>query len=215
MTVPWPRPASPSSATTEAATYALRLALDHPGAWSASAALLDCLPDRRAPRIAADARFATAWWHWFFFAQPDGARTASIGADPDAWYHFGDPSAMGADNARRVPRRRCRDPDGRARHARGLPGRPRRRRRRTSAPPGPPDARLRQPLLVLWSLRDDLEDLLRRPPRLIWHDWADDVSGHGIDGGHHVAEEAPEDLVASLVPFLLGDGTPDRSTGTD
>ena len=40
--------------------------------------------------------------------------------------------------------------------------------------------KLRQPLLVLWSTRDDLEDLYG-DPRVIWRDWADDVGGHGID----------------------------------
>ena len=69
-------------------------------------------------------------------------------------------------------------------------------------PPGPPGSGWSQPLLVLWSLRDDLEEL-HGDPRLIWRAWADDVSGHGIDAGHHVAEEAPEALAAALVPFLL------------
>lgn len=61
--------------------------------------------------------------------------------------------------------------------------------------------RLKMPLLALWTLRDDLEDLYG-DPLVIWRDWADDVRGHGIDSAHHVAEEAPQELVASLVPFL-------------
>ena len=61
--------------------------------------------------------------------------------------------------------------------------------------------RLHQPLLVLWSTRDDLEDLYG-DPRLIWRDWADDVTGHGIDSGHHMAELAPADLAAALGNFL-------------
>ena len=35
-------------------------------------------------------------------------------------------------------------------------------------------------------------------------DWADDVQGHGIDAGHHVAEEAPGPLSASLGDFFNG-----------
>lgn len=54
---------------------------------------------------------------------------------------------------------------------------------------------------MLWSVRDDLEDLYG-DPLAIWRDWATIVSGHGIDSGHHVAEEAPEELVDALVPFL-------------
>jgi haloacetate dehalogenase len=59
------------------------------------------------------------------------------------------------------------------------------------------------PVLVLWSLRDDLEDLYG-DPRAIWRDWADDVRGHGIDAGHHVAEEAPGPLSTSLGDFFNG-----------
>jgi haloacetate dehalogenase len=62
--------------------------------------------------------------------------------------------------------------------------------------------RLRCPLLVLWSLRDDLEDLYGDPV-VIWRDWADDVRGHGIDSGHHMAEEAPDALSSSLGDFLF------------
>ena len=62
--------------------------------------------------------------------------------------------------------------------------------------------RVRPPLLVLWSKRDDLEDLYR-DPLLIWQAWADDVRGHSIDSGHHMAEEAPEALATSLGDFFL------------
>jgi haloacetate dehalogenase len=60
---------------------------------------------------------------------------------------------------------------------------------------------VRCPLLVLWSLRDDLEDLYG-DPLVIWRDWADDVHGYGIDSGHHMAEEAPHVLASSLGDFL-------------
>jgi pimeloyl-ACP methyl ester carboxylesterase len=39
------------------------------------------------PRTTADphaARFATAWWHWFFFAQPEKPERVIL-ADSDAW----------------------------------------------------------------------------------------------------------------------------------
>ena len=73
---------------------ALRLALDHPARVS-RLALLDCIPiSEHLARM--DARFATSWWHWFFFAQPDIPERV-INADPDAWYR-GDPEAMGWEN---------------------------------------------------------------------------------------------------------------------
>jgi haloacetate dehalogenase len=54
---------------------------------------------------------------------------------------------------------------------------------------------------ALWSLRDDLEEQHGDPVE-IWRGWADDVRGHGIESGHHVAEEAPEELAAALTEFL-------------
>lgn len=61
--------------------------------------------------------------------------------------------------------------------------------------------RVQQPLLVLWSLRDDLEDLYG-DPLAIWTAWTDNVSGCGIDSGHHMAEEAPNELTTVLAAFL-------------
>lgn len=62
--------------------------------------------------------------------------------------------------------------------------------------------RLQQPLLVLWSTQDDLEDLYG-DPLIIWQNWADNVSGHGIDSGHHMAEHSPESLTRALTSFLV------------
>lgn len=47
----------------------------------------------------ADARFAQAWWHWFFLAQPETPERI-INADPDAWYGAGADlqARMGDDN---------------------------------------------------------------------------------------------------------------------
>ncbi len=54
-----------------------------------------------------------------------------------------------------------------------------------------------------WSLRGVLEDLYGDPMR-IWQRWASDVRGHGIDFGHHVAEEAPGSPAAALGAFFAG-----------
>lgn len=175
--------------------YALRMALDHPDHVT-RVALLDCLPiSEHLDR--ADARFATAWWHWFFFAQPDVPERV-INADPDAWYG-GDPHSMGSENYHEwraaihnpdVVRAMLEDyraglsvdaDDERADRAAGR--------------------RVRQQLLVLWSLRDDLEDLYG-DPLAIWREWAENVVGHGIDSGHHVAEQAPDELARALGSFL-------------
>lgn len=55
--------------------------------------------------------------------------------------------------------------------------------------------------MCLWSLRDDLEQIYGDPVA-IWKDWAIDVSGFGIDSGHHVAEENPVALSRAIVNFL-------------
>ena len=57
------------------------------------------------------------------------------------------------------------------------------------------------PLLFACSIHDDMEELYGDPVA-IWRDWADDVRGARIDSGHHMAEEAPEELAAVLGEFL-------------
>jgi haloacetate dehalogenase len=179
------------------AAVAFRLVLDHPGAVE-RVALIDGLPiSEHLARITPE--FATEWWHWFFFAQPDTPERV-INADPDAWYR-GDPQVMGQDNHDEF-REATRNPevvramleDYRA----GLTVDRRHEEEDRAA-----GTRVRCPALILWSLRDDLEQLYGDPAR-IWRDWATDVRGHGIDSGHHVAEEAPQDLAAALTDFLAG-----------
>jgi haloacetate dehalogenase len=175
--------------------YAFRLALDYPEQVE-RVALVDCLPisehlDRITPR------FATEWWHWFFFAQPEIPERV-INADPDAWYR-GDPQLMGQENYDEW-RAAMRNPDvvrGMLEDYRaGVTVDAHDERADRAA-----GHRLRQPVLVLWSTRDDLEELYG-DPRRIWRDWADNVTGHGIDSGHHIAELAPRELAAALGDFL-------------
>jgi haloacetate dehalogenase len=174
---------------------ALRLALDHPEAVS-RLALLDCIPiSEHLSRITPE--FAARWWHWFFFAQPETPERV-INADPDSWYR-GDREAMGQE-AYEEWREATRDPDVvRAMledYRAGLTI-----DRRHEEADRTAGNRLRMPLLVLWSQRDDLEDLYG-DPLVIWREWADDLRGFSIDSGHHMAEEAPDALAASLGDFF-------------
>ncbi|MEU9189408.1 alpha/beta hydrolase [Streptomyces sp. NPDC048484] len=178
-------------------SVALRLVLDHPEAVS-RVALIDCLPlSEHLSRITA--KFATQWWHWFFFAQPDVPERV-INADPDSWYH-GDPESMGQENHDEW-RAATRNPDVvRAMledYRAGLTVD--RRDEETDRAAG---KRIECPALALWSLRDDLEDLYGDPLK-IWADWAPGIRGHGIDSGHHMAEQAPEVLATALGDFFSG-----------
>ena len=65
------------------AYVAFRAALDHPDAIT-HLVVLDAVPILDALERC-DARFAQAWWHWFFFAQPEKPERAIL-ADPGAWY---------------------------------------------------------------------------------------------------------------------------------
>jgi haloacetate dehalogenase len=145
-----------------------------------------------------DARFATTYWHWFFFAQPEIPERV-INADPLAWY-TGDPSAMGAENYAEF-RAATHDPEvvrGMLEDYRAGLGVD----RSHDAADRAAARRIGCPLSVFWAERDDLEDL-HGDPRAIWRAWADEVDGHSIDSGHHMAEEAPDELATAIGDFVL------------
>ena len=175
---------------------ALRTALDHPAAVTALA-VLDAVPIGEA-LARCDARFASRWWHWFFYGQTAKRAERVISADPDAWYGAG-PEQLGeeayADYRRAIgnpatvlammedyraglgPDREHDDADRRA-------GR-----------------RVACPTLVLWATGDDLGELYGDVLG-VWRPWAADLRGRPFPSGHHMAEEAPDALAAELLAFL-------------
>jgi haloacetate dehalogenase len=176
---------------------AQRLAFDAPEAIT-HVAILDGMPFvEQLERC--DAKFAASWWHWWFFAQTDKPAEEWICRDPDAWYKRGDPERMGRENHDDY-RRATRDPatvhamledyragvtiDREHEEADRAAGR-----------------RIGCPMLFACSIHDDMEELYGDPVA-IWRDWADDVRGARIDSGHHMAEEAPEQLAAVLRDFM-------------
>ena len=179
---------------------ALRTALDHPDAVT-HLVILDAVPIGEALRRA-DARFAQSWWHWFFFAQP-GKPERAILADPEAWYR-NDRHAMGAGNFEDY-RGAIHDPatvhamieDYRA--GLGID-------REHDEADMRAGRRVTAPTLVLWASRDDLEDLYGDPLE-VWRPWADDLRGHSIDSGHHMAEEIPDILAGEIGRFVTSTGT--------
>jgi haloacetate dehalogenase len=66
------------------AYVALRLAMDRPDAVE-RLVFMDAIPIAEALERC-DARFARAWWHWFFLGQTAKPAERVISADPDAWY---------------------------------------------------------------------------------------------------------------------------------
>ena len=51
-------------------------------------------------------------------------------------------------------------------------------------------------MLVMWAAADDLP-YLYGDVLAVWRAWADDLRGRGLDCGHHMAEEAPDELARS------------------
>ncbi len=180
------------------AYVAFRLAMDHPAAVS-HLAVLDSVPIGEA-LDRCDATFATAWWHWFFLGNPAAEADRVINADPDAWYHSDAARPQMGEAAWADYHRAIHDPatvramceDYRA----GL-----------GIDRAHDDAdlaagrRVSCPVLMLWATRDDMEQLYGDPVA-IWRRWADDVRGAPIASGHHMAEDAPDELAAALAGFL-------------
>jgi haloacetate dehalogenase len=174
-----------------------RLALDYPGAVSRVVILGDVPIGEALARC--DARFAQAWWHWFFMGQPAPLAERLIAADPRAWYHL-DAAKMGEDNYAdawravslpAVQHAMCEDyraglgPDRDADDADRATGH-----------------QISAPLLVLWGSRDDLADLYDNDVLGVWRPWAPDLSGFALPSGHHMSEETPGELTRALLDFF-------------
>ncbi|QES45397.1 alpha/beta hydrolase [Streptomyces venezuelae] len=178
------------------AYVATRLTLDHPEAVSALS-VLDAVPIGEALGRC-DARFAASWWHWFFLGQTDKPAERVINADPDAWYkatseHMGDEAYEDYRRAIHDPatvHAMCEDYRAGLGVDREHDDADRRAGRRIACP-----------LQVLWATRDDMVDLYGDVLD-VWRDWAEaPPTGGPVESGHHIAEEAPEQLAAALVEF--------------
>ena len=178
-----------------------RMALDHPAAVE-RAVILDILPTLfMYDRTSKD--FATAYYHWFFLIQPRDYPESLINAAPEAYLRFdiGREVEIGAVTPEAwAEYLRCiRDPatvhamceDYRAaasidlEHDRADLGRS-----------------IGCPLLMLWGTRNRVwrdHDMLA-----VWRDHAEQVTGTGLDSGHHLAEEVPDATLAHMLAFLAG-----------
>ena len=176
---------------------AFRLAMDNP-ARVTRLAVLDCVPIGEA-LARADARFARAWWRWFFFAQPELPERAIL-TDPYAWYRAGsEKESRWARRTTPISSRpsTIRTSFGRCLRTTARPGRRpwTRRRGQRHRPP----ARMSDPGRLVQARRYGTP--LRRPARG-WRPWARDLRAVAIDSGHHIAEENPDDLATALIDHL-------------
>jgi haloacetate dehalogenase len=177
-----------------------RLALDHPDR-VLSLATLDIAPTRDMYRLAGDA-FARAYWHWFFLIKAAPVPETMIGADPAFFLrqHMSrGPDGTGLFDPRAFAEYlRCfSDPaaihaaceDYRASATTDI--------RHDEADL---DRRIACPLLALWGEKGTVGrcfDVLA-----LWRERATTLSGQALASGHYIPEEAPEELLALLLPHL-------------
>ena len=178
---------------------AYRLALDHPRAVR-KLSILDIIPTAEVWKRA-DKRFALAYWHWSFLAQPAPFPETLIGHDPDTFFGGmlrGGKAPFAAD-AYADYRKAIADPgvihamceDYRAGASYDIAA--------DEADRG--KTKIAAPLQVLWGARGALAawyDVLE-----VWREWAHDVQGHAIDSGHFIPEERPAETLAALRGFFL------------
>jgi haloacetate dehalogenase len=180
-----------------------RMALDHPDVVQ-RAAVLDILPTAHVYG-SVDQRLATAYYHWFFYLQPEPVPERLIGADPVGYLHtllgsWGGtldhvaPEALaGYEQAFADPdRRHAMLQDYRAAASVDL------ELDRADADAG---RLVTAPLLVLWGAHGVVgtgpEDVLD-----VWRTRATDVRGQAVDAAHFLAEERPAEVAAALRDFL-------------
>jgi haloacetate dehalogenase len=179
-----------------------RLALDHATRVLAYASLT-VIPTADA-MAAVDYRSAARAFHWFFFAQESDLPERLLAADPDAFIDRAlvkmtdgrdiiEPAALDAYRAAfRDPLVRhaiCEDyraalnEDLELDNADLAAGR-----------------KMPCPVLVLWPEADQVPG--QQTPLDIWRRWASNVSGTATSGGHLQPEDAPEEVLESVRPFL-------------
>jgi haloacetate dehalogenase len=186
------------------ARVAYRMALDSPEA-IAGAVILDILPTMEVwDRLTASSAIAS--YHWSFLAQPHPMPETLIGTDP-AYYvahtlatwtrardlSAFDPGALAHYRAALLAPERIRAVCEDYRAGAAID-------REIDRADRDADRRMSCPTLLLWG--SDYVGKGSADPLDVWRGWASDVSGHVISSGHFLAEEAPEETLAAILPFL-------------
>jgi haloacetate dehalogenase len=188
------------------ARVAYRMALDHPER-IARLALLDVIPTGEAFRRA-DARFALAFWPWSLLAQPEPLPERLIMADPevivdDALGGWGSDRASFPPQVRAAYIAALRDPDTvhaiceEYRAAATLDCAQDTEDQRAGR-------RIACPALALWGAGSGLDRWYEEAggPLGIWSNWAADVTGRPLAGGHFFPEQNATETIAELRSFF-------------
>jgi haloacetate dehalogenase len=184
------------------ARVAHRLVLDHPGVVS-RLAVLDIVPTLHVLANVTRA-MATAYYHWFFLATPNGVPEHMIAADPGFWVRslIGPLLGPGASIEQRVMDDYIRcfaDPgtiagscaDYRAAASTDLV------HDEESAAAG---QKIECPVLALWGTQAFVGR--NYEPVSVWEQYASDVRGAALPTGHFLPEEAPDMVRAALRDFF-------------
>jgi haloacetate dehalogenase len=185
---------------------AYRMALDHPDRIE-RLAVLDILPVETA-WARADADFALGYWPWSLLAQPAPLPETILAASAEAIIDhalgaWGSPASVFSPDVRQAYVDALRDP----RHAHAICEEYRaaasvdRAHDRSDREAG---RKIRSPLLVVWSAQGPLDSWYAEGPIALWRDWADDVTGYALQGGHFFAESAPQQTAQGLRRFFTG-----------
>ena len=179
-----------------------RLAMDHPNLVERMI-LLDIAPTL-SMYTQTNEEFARAYWHWFFLIRPAPLPEALIASDPELYLR----RVMGTRSSGMSPFTdeafeeylRClRQPgsatgvceDYRASATIDL------EHDRADIEKG---KKLACPLLVMWGSEGTVGRCFK--PLNEWQKVADQVQGKPLPAGHYIAEEAPKQLLAELLPFF-------------
>ncbi|HZP76700.1 MAG TPA: alpha/beta hydrolase [Pseudolabrys sp.] len=185
---------------------AYRLALDHPQRVE-RLAVLDVLPIAEAWERA-DKRLAVGYWPWSLLAQPEPLPERLLSAAPDAVIdhvlgRWGSAAEAFGPQVREAYIAALRDPA----HVHAICEEYRAAvtlDHEHDAADRQAGRRIACPVLVLWSGHGPLSSWYAADggPLALWRDWAAEVEGKAVDGGHFFPEEYPEQTAAELDAFF-------------
>jgi haloacetate dehalogenase len=176
-----------------------RMCLDHPAAVD-KVAFLDILPTSYL-YSQTNMQFATQYWEWFFFTQKGDFPETVLSAAPEAFlrYELGHllddgvidtavwDEYLNALSSYDAMHGMCED-------------------YRAGATidllhdSSNADTKMGADLLLLWGKRNPIWERFAMVD--VWRDYAERVEGHSIESGHYLAEEAPTEILSSVIPFL-------------